>query len=376
MARSALLMALTALISGSVAQAQGERPGTLLSAEPATGGPTGARAWRIRYVSSDERGRPVEVTGMVLAPGRGDPSGPRPVLAWAHGTWGVAENCAPSLSANFYKATPAVEAVQRGYVVVAPDYQGLGSTGPHPFLVGPSAARNMLDAVRAAQDLAGARAGKRFAVWGESQGGHAALWTGQEAARYAPELQLTGVAAAVPPTDLVRNMREAKDPNARAFMLAYLIDAWSHYYDIPTTKLVRPLAARTIRSLAQKCVSLESRPKLATLLGIVSLRQALKAVDLGTMQPWARHAAANSVAARSLGAPVFIATSDGDTLVNANVVADYARRFCRAGAGRLKFVRLAKADHPGTTRETAAQTLDWIDARFAGRAAPNDCGKF
>ena len=85
------------------------------------------------------------------------------MLAWTHGTWGVQSDCAPSLSANFYKATPAIDAVQRGYVVVAPDYQGLGSTGPHPFLVGPSAARTTLDAVRAAQAITGANAGKDFA---------------------------------------------------------------------------------------------------------------------------------------------------------------------------------------------------------------------
>ncbi|MBS0502952.1 MAG: hypothetical protein JSS55_03940 [Proteobacteria bacterium] len=374
MIRSAPLLALAALLSASVAEAQSGRPGTLLNAEAVTDGSAGARTWRIRYVSSDDRGQPIEVTGMVMAPHAG-PAGPRPVLAWTHGTWGVAESCAPSLSANFYKATPAIAAVQRGYVVVAPDYQGLGSPGPHPFLVGPPAARNTLDAVRAAQQIAGAGAGGKFAVWGESQGAHAALWTGQEARRYAPELRLTGVAATVPPTDLIRTMRETKDQNVRAFFLAYIIDSWSNYYGIPTERLIRPATARTVRALAQKCIVLDSRPKLATLLGIVALRQALKPVDLGTLQPWARHAQANSVPARSPGAPVFIATSDGDTLVNANVVADYARRLCKAG-GRLRFIRLAKADHPGTTRETAAQTLDWIDARFAGRAAPSDCGKF
>lgn len=374
MIRPALLLALAALITGQAASAESGPPGTLLNAEPVAGGPSGAKSWRIRYVSSDDQGRPVEVTGMVVAP-RGDSAGQRPVLAWTHGTWGITERCAPSLSANFYKATPAIAAVERGYVVVAPDYQGLASAGPHPFLVGPPAARNTLDAVRAAQQIAGAGAGKTFAVWGESQGGHAALWTGQEARRYAPELRLTGVAAAVPPTDLIRNMREAKDQNIRAFFLAYIIDSWSNHYGIPTERLIRPATARTVRALAQKCISLDSRPKLATLIGIVALRQALKPIDLGTLQPWARHAQANSVPARPPGVPVFIATSDGDTLVNANVVTDYARRLCKTG-GRLRFIRLAKADHPATTRETAARTLDWIDARFAGRAAPSDCGKF
>lgn len=360
-----------ALLLPAAAFGQG-RPGTLIAADPVAGAPAGAQAWRIRYWSSDDRGRPVAVTGMALAPPAA--AAPRPVLAWTHGTWGIAENCAPSLSPNFYKATAAIDAVRRGYVVVAPDYQGLGSPGPHPFLVGPAAARNTLDAVRAAQAIAGAGAGKRFAVWGESQGGHAALWTGQEARRYAPELELTGVAATVPPTDLVRNMREARDPNARAFFLAYIIDSWSDHYRIPMERLVKPGTARVVRALSQKCIVLDSRPKLATLLGILSLRRDLKPIDLGRIQPWARYAQANSVAARPPGAPLFIAASDGDVLVNANVTADYVRRACAAGA-RLRFVRLAKADHVATTKETAAQTLDWIDDRFAGRPAPSDSAR-
>ena len=46
-------------------------------------------------------------------------------------------------------------------------------------------------------------ASNRFAVWGHSQGGHAALYTGEVAARYAPDLKLVGVAAAAPATYLV-----------------------------------------------------------------------------------------------------------------------------------------------------------------------------
>ncbi len=108
------------------------------------------------------------------------------MLVWTHGTWGVASRCAPSLSANFWSATPGLEAVKRGYVVVAPDYPGLGTAGVHPFLAGVDTARSVLDAVRAARAIPAAGAGDRFAVWGESQGGHAALWTAQSARGYAP----------------------------------------------------------------------------------------------------------------------------------------------------------------------------------------------
>jgi pimeloyl-ACP methyl ester carboxylesterase len=54
----------------------------------------------------------------------------------------------------------------------------------------------VLDAVRAARGLPGAGAGRSAVVFGHSQGGHAALFAGALAARYAPELDLLGVAAA------------------------------------------------------------------------------------------------------------------------------------------------------------------------------------
>jgi acetyl esterase/lipase len=96
----------------------------------------------------------------------------------------------------------------RGYVVTATDYPGLGTPEVHPYLVGRSEARAVLDSVRAAKKIPEAGAGDRFAVWGHSQGGQAALFTGLEAARYAPELKIVGVAAAAPATDLAALMSE------------------------------------------------------------------------------------------------------------------------------------------------------------------------
>jgi hypothetical protein len=52
--------------------------------------------------------------------------------------------------------------------------------------------------VRVAGELPGAGGGKKFVVWGHSQGAHAALFTGLIAKSYPPELDLLGVAAAAP----------------------------------------------------------------------------------------------------------------------------------------------------------------------------------
>ena len=65
------------------------------------------------------------------------------------------------------------------YVVAATDYPGLGTPGPHPYLVGESEGRAVIDSVRAARDLEKVGASTRYAVWGHSQGGQAALFAGE-----------------------------------------------------------------------------------------------------------------------------------------------------------------------------------------------------
>jgi hypothetical protein len=122
MSRRALVR--ISLLAGTLAMASipaTAQPGQLIAAQAVPETPPGTQAWKVRYLTTDDRGHQREVTGMVIAPREAVPARPRPVIAWTHGTWGVAEACAPSLSARFFEATPAIEAVRRGYVVVAPD---------------------------------------------------------------------------------------------------------------------------------------------------------------------------------------------------------------------------------------------------------------
>ncbi|MEO6091965.1 MAG: alpha/beta fold hydrolase [Novosphingobium sp.] len=349
--------------------------GALVSAEPASDAPSGMRAWRIRYITSDGDGRPIAVTGIVVAPPGGGAD--RPVIAWTHGTWGVVEGCGPSLSADFWTATPALaEMVGRGYVVVAPDYPGLASAMPHPFLVGVDTARSVLDAMRAARSIPGAGAGARFAVWGESQGGHAALWTASQARRYAPELTLAGTAAAAPPTDLPDNLRLGSDANLRAMMSAFVAYSWSQRYGAPLATLFSRVNQGVVTRLARNnCITLGANPRLGTMLGVVAVRNALKAKDMTRTQPWARLASLNSVEARSVPGPLLIAQAVTDPLVASQVTRAFGRRACAAGT-RLRYISLPGGDHAHSARDSATATLDWIDARFAGRPAPSDCGRF
>ena len=368
---AATSLSLIAAPSAAVAQQAGQ----LIAADPVVDTPGGMQAWRIRYWTSDGSNRPREVTGMVVAPREAIPARPRNVIAWTHGTWGISSKCAPSLSANFWKVTPALDAVARGDVVVAPDYPGLGSTGMHPFLAGSDTARSVIDAVRAARQIAGAAAGGRYAVWGESQGGHAALWTAQASRSFAPDLELVGAAAAAPPTDLIENLRQSPNKTVKTFFTAYIGRSWSSHYGAPMATFGGPQTRAIMTRLADNnCIELHSKPKLGTIIGIMTLQGRLKNVDLGQVEPWASLARRNSPITGRIGVPLLIAQNAKDDLVAPAVTAAHVRALCRSG-NRVRRIAIKGDGHATSARDSARETLEWIADRFAGRPAPSDCGR-
>lgn len=152
----------------------------------------GAQAWKIAYISSDISGRKTISTALVMAPVGPAPTGGRPVMSWGHGTTGTAQNCGPSqvidpasplneyflVGGNSWTdyGLPAVEEfIKEGYVLVATDYQGLGSGGRHQYSVAATNGMDTLNAARAAVSLKETGANKKTLVYGWSQGGGAAI---------------------------------------------------------------------------------------------------------------------------------------------------------------------------------------------------------
>lgn len=370
-------IALSLILASFMPQAAiAQSAGTLLSAEPVVTTPPGQQAWRISYSTTDANSRPITVTGMVVAPREAMPRTSRRVIAWAHGTWGVASRCAPSLSPNFFDATPALaDMVSQGFVVVAPDYPGLGSEMPHPYLVGQDTGRSVLDAVRAARSISGAASGSQFAVWGESQGGHAALWTGALARTYAPDLTLVGTAAAAPPTDLAANFREGSDANVRAMLTAFATSSWSQHFGVPMTTAFNRADGQIATRLAQNnCIELGKKPRIGTILGVAAIKRALRNKDITRIAPWSGYMRDNSVSAASVSGPLLIAQSVSDPVVSPRITKDFARKVCR-GRQPVRYIPIAGGDHGNSARDSAGATLAWIADRFAGTRAPSDCGK-
>lgn len=366
---AAFLLTLSSMVS---LPAAAQQPGRLISAEPMRDAPPGVQAWRVQYWTTNGNGIRFQVTGIVAAPMEAIPPRPRRVIAWTHGAWGVAEKCAPSLSPDFFEYSAGMDAVRSGYVVVAPDYIGLANPTMHPFLVGADTGQAVLDAVRAARDIPGAAAGRDFAVWGESQGGHAALWTATTARSYAPDLTLIATAAAAPPTDLAANLREGSDKNARALLLSFALHSWSTLYGFSQGAITGRANQGVIRRLAENnCVSFNTKPKLGTILGILTIARATKNKDIAKIEPFGAFARANSVDAARVPGPLLIAQSSKDTIVAPAVTRKFAKAACRRGTP-IRWIDMT-GDHGSSARESAQETIGWITSRFDGNPPPNDC---
>jgi hypothetical protein len=114
-------------------------PGTIIRQEPMMFAPAGAAAYRVLYRSTGLHDEPIAVSGIIVVPPGPAPEGGRPIVAWAHPTTGIVPRCAPSLVIFHFQQMPGLRnMVERGYIVTATDYPGLGTVGPHPYLVGVS----------------------------------------------------------------------------------------------------------------------------------------------------------------------------------------------------------------------------------------------
>jgi pimeloyl-ACP methyl ester carboxylesterase len=167
-----------------------------------------AVAYRVMYASKGAAGQKIAATAMIFIPfidGNGNPIDKNKkfdAIVWAHGTTGVGDNCAPSKWPMLYPVyewegytRPASLIIKNGFAAIAPDYEGLGTPGVHPWLHQESAGNTIIDAVRAYQKLGtkvGYKITKNWGVWGHSQGSMAARAANVLAKKTAPELKFVG----------------------------------------------------------------------------------------------------------------------------------------------------------------------------------------
>ena len=354
-------------------------PGVLIRAEGyPTGGngiPATAEAWRILYSTTRDSGEPAVASALVVADAD-RPAGPRPMVAWAHGTTGFAQPCAPSLLPEPFTAgaMPAVdEVLDRGWVVVATDYVGLGTAGPHPYLIGQGEGRSVLDAMKAARQLRAVDLDDHAVIWGHSQGGHAALWAGGLQPEYAPDEPLDGVVAYAPASDLPGLVSALDEISIGPIFAAFTFASYSAIYDdVELRRVVTDAARGFIGPLSQRC--LVDPATIASVLSSLAI-----ADDVSVLRPGATDGAFGArldenIPRLPIEAPLFVGQGAADPLVRPDAQARYVADRCADGQA-LEYREYAGADHLGVTTDpvAVADLLAFTEARFAGEPWTSGC---
>jgi alpha-beta hydrolase superfamily lysophospholipase len=354
---------------------QSKPPGTLLKQEPFTRNlPNGTKGWRILYQTTRHTGEAAVASAIVVVPITA--TTPSPVIAWAHGTTGIARGCAPSLFEDPFPFIPAFPDIfQQGWAYVATDYVGMGTTGGHAYLIGDDAARNVLDSIRAAHQMNDVRLDPRTLVWGHSQGGHSALWSGIRAQDYAPDIKLVGVAALAPASDLTALMQEGKATTFGKIISSLVVDSYpAQYPDVTATALLNGWSRFWARDMARRCVG-----GLGSLFSVAEtkfLPQQGLFVDGALTGAFAKRLLENTPTG-AIQAPVFIGQGLADDLVFANVQADYVKARCAAGQP-LDYRVYDKRDHlslVAADSQLVPDLLAWSTERLKGDPASNTCSK-
>ncbi|MDP8968688.1 MAG: lipase family protein [Actinomycetota bacterium] len=384
-ALAAVLAAVLALRSGSDSTSAADAfyeppdplpdgpPGAILRSVPVADPPPRSTAYRILYRSRGHSGRPVALSALLFVPRRPAPSNGRNVVALAHGTVGVAQHCAVSRGRAFFDDVDGLARfVRAGHAVVVPDLEGLGTPGTHPYLVGQANARATLDAVRATQRFEAAGASERFVVWGVGQGGHTALFTGQEAGSHAPELELAGVAAGAPMANLGRLLQTTAGTPAGDVVAAYMLSSWRRLYpQLRLDEIVTPSGRATIGQVSELCLPVD-HGRIGPLLGDREVDLDYRARAPWNRAPWSKLLARNSPGAKPISVPVIITQGLDDAFVRPTSTARFVRYLCGRG-GTVQYRPSRDVAHADLGEKTAPYVSKWIARRFAGEAARSTC---
>lgn len=316
--------------------------------------------WRMMYLSESVAGEPIVVTGIAVVPDAPAPPEGRDIVTLTHGTTGSADACAPSMApGGFGELLLLGPSVAAGSIVAATDYEGMGTPGPHPYLVGVSEGRSGLDAALAARQLPDAHAGEQLAAVGYSQGGHGAMWTAQLADEWAPELELVGTFAGAPPTEISTVVGATLTGGTSAFiylLIAGFAEAYGEQAD-PAT-FFSPDGLRDLELADELCVG-----DLFGELGDVTADAYLPGA--GSTSPWLELARLNDAGTVAVDAPLLIIHSAVDETVPAAFSEIAVDRLCRLGQVVERRVP-PEGSHVGAAPPAYLEAQVWLQDRFDG----------
>ncbi len=340
--------------------------------------PSAARNALVLYRSMDAKDRTVAVSGTVSIPPGEAPKGGWPVITWTHGTTGLARGCAPSLDNANGPEHPYIDIirmlldgfVKKGYAVVATDYQGLGTPGPHPFLQGIPTARNALDMLRAARAIEPG-IGRRYAVVGHSQGGQVDLFAASLGPSYVPEFRLVGNVAFAPASGIADRLKMVMASPKNELSLPYLLYTLESFAtadrSVDLKRILTPQALSHLPDLMKGCMT------HALSAGFWSTAVAKdQFVAKPDLSAFLRVAARNEPGRLKIAAPTLIVQGLDDVTVFPSATDVTARQLCNNGTV-LEYRLIPGADHNGSMQRGGNLALEWIEARFAGKMTAGNC---
>jgi pimeloyl-ACP methyl ester carboxylesterase len=322
--------------------------------------------YRMMYLSQTLQNHAVAVTGTIYVPKTPPPVGGYPVVTWGHGTNGMAEQCTPSLDPS--QAVPLLNVLlDQGWEVAASDYQGEGTPGPLPYLVGTIAARNTIDIVRAARHLRAAHASTHYVVWGHSEGGQTAMFALKIGPTYAPELHLEGVVAGAPPSQFYAVYTFLKASPFRYYLLMAAEGFHVAYGSkAPLNEVLTPQGIKSISLLSKGCDSY-----LAAQVGKFSI-SAISKTDPFNVPAWRTLLNANDPGTFGVASPVPLLMIQGGSDEQIPVVSTQllAQHLCGLGQTLQRWIYPGQS-HSGVIAVSAPDMVHWIADRFAGDPAPD-----
>lgn len=349
------------------------KPGVLLRSELLKDVtlPDGMRGWRILYTTTVNDNTPATAVATVFAPTQ-PPAGPRPVITWEHGTVGLLQKCMPSLVSMPAVGIPALDRiVKAGWVIVATDYQFAEKGGPHPYLIGDAEGRAGLDSVRAARQMPELTLDQRTVVWGHSQGGQSALWTGIIGRHYAPEIEIVGVAAIAPAANMTDIL--TRNPPVDKRLGPYLAMSYSRFYpDMEFGTALRPAARQAAREMVTLCGFFPQEDPQRSAALIASFEGRALAMDT---DPTLLARLKENTADGPVAAPLLVAQGLADEVVPPPATDAYVEQRCGAGQ-QVEYWKFAGRDHggivfPGSPLEEPL--MAWTAARFANEPQAKGC---
>lgn len=331
----------------------------------------GAAAWQVLYLSTAVSGAPTAVSGTVLVPSTPYP-GTRPVVAYASGTQGWGDQCAPSremATGTFDEQFAVNNLLSKGWAVAVTDYPGLGTPGDETYTVGVAEGYAVLDALRAAALLPGAGLSTSAAtgIEGYSQGGGAADWAAQLAPSYAPGVHLTGVAAGGTPANLQAVAANINGSAFFAFLGGAAIGFNAAYPSLNLPGELTPQGQAAFAQLDTMC----QIPALALYAG-----KRIEDYTVGGINPinqpqWQTVLNANNLGGSKPQVPIFQYHGLLDEVIPWSVEAALHRQYCAMGVRTQLTGYLG--DHVLTHVLAQGDVVNWLSARIADQPAPSNC---